>query len=360
MDSGNSGSLQSSSGGDEEYDSRAAAHSFFMTRPISTPPPPPPLFDPFSSYAQLHNPITPWPRPASMGSDPNPIIFQAPATAVGENKDLLGAAQNQNPAARNPRKRPRASRRAPTTVLTTDTANFRAKVQEFTGIPAPPFNSSSFPRNRLDLFATRSTAFEAAHLPPPLYLRRPSAQKPNSPPPPPPPFLVSSTASSIASTPINYQLPITQNSNLFNVQNPNTLTYLLQSNPKFLFSNSDVITSKPHDQDSFGIPTSDDQFGLGHHQIHASTTSLNALPNLVSPDQMKNPNYDKNAEETGYHHHQMKTTTASGGGCYGFSNGKMNCPASPPPTSDFRGGKGAENVATRGEGMVESWICSSE
>ncbi|KAL5219075.1 hypothetical protein ABZP36_019759 [Zizania latifolia] len=38
-----------------------------------------------------------------------------------------------------PKKRPRASRRPPTTVLTTDTSNFRAMVQEFTGFPAPPF-----------------------------------------------------------------------------------------------------------------------------------------------------------------------------------------------------------------------------
>jgi hypothetical protein len=40
---------------------------------------------------------------------------------------------------RKPRKRARASRRAPTTVLTTDATNFRAMVQEFTGFPAPPF-----------------------------------------------------------------------------------------------------------------------------------------------------------------------------------------------------------------------------
>ncbi|KAJ7959028.1 VQ motif-containing protein [Quillaja saponaria] len=54
--------------------------------------------------------------------------------------------------ARNPKKRTRASRRAPTTVLTTDTSNFRAMVQEFTGIPAPPFSAggSSYSR-RLDL-----------------------------------------------------------------------------------------------------------------------------------------------------------------------------------------------------------------
>jgi hypothetical protein len=36
------------------------------------------------------------------------------------------------------RKRARASRRAPVTMLNTDAANFRAMVQQFTGIPAPP------------------------------------------------------------------------------------------------------------------------------------------------------------------------------------------------------------------------------
>jgi hypothetical protein len=36
------------------------------------------------------------------------------------------------------KKRARASRRAPVTMLNTDAANFRAMVQQFTGIPAPP------------------------------------------------------------------------------------------------------------------------------------------------------------------------------------------------------------------------------
>ncbi|KAH1119021.1 hypothetical protein GYH30_047705 [Glycine max] len=39
---------------------------------------------------------------------------------------------------RNLKKRSRASRLAPTTVLTTDTNNFRPMVQEFTGTPTPP------------------------------------------------------------------------------------------------------------------------------------------------------------------------------------------------------------------------------
>ncbi|KAK9073024.1 hypothetical protein SSX86_007346 [Deinandra increscens subsp. villosa] len=51
---------------------------------------------------------------------------------------------------KNLKKRTRASRRPPTTVLTTDTANFRQMVQEFTGIPTPPF-SAPFSR-RLDVY----------------------------------------------------------------------------------------------------------------------------------------------------------------------------------------------------------------
>jgi len=41
------------------------------------------------------------------------------------------------------RKRSRASRRAPTTLLKTDTSNFRAMVQRFTGIPETPFGYSA-------------------------------------------------------------------------------------------------------------------------------------------------------------------------------------------------------------------------
>lgn len=41
------------------------------------------------------------------------------------------------------KKRSRASRRAPTTLLNTDTSNFRAMVQRFTGIPETPFGYSS-------------------------------------------------------------------------------------------------------------------------------------------------------------------------------------------------------------------------
>ncbi|KAI0495591.1 hypothetical protein KFK09_021892 [Dendrobium nobile] len=43
-----------------------------------------------------------------------------------------------------PRKRSRASRRAPTTLLNTDTTNFRAMVQQFTGVPTGPYSTDGF------------------------------------------------------------------------------------------------------------------------------------------------------------------------------------------------------------------------
>ncbi|XP_068653980.1 VQ motif-containing protein 22-like [Aristolochia californica] len=43
------------------------------------------------------------------------------------------------------RRRSRASRRAPTTLLNTDTTNFRAMVQQFTGVPSVPFSSNYQP-----------------------------------------------------------------------------------------------------------------------------------------------------------------------------------------------------------------------
>ncbi|PKU76812.1 VQ motif-containing protein 22 [Dendrobium catenatum] len=38
-----------------------------------------------------------------------------------------------------PRKRSRASRRTPTTLLNTDASNFRTMVQQFTGVPSAPY-----------------------------------------------------------------------------------------------------------------------------------------------------------------------------------------------------------------------------
>ncbi|XP_040383617.1 endochitinase A-like [Oryza brachyantha] len=223
MDSGNSGgSLQSSSGGDDEFDSRGGVDS----SPLSA------LLRPSASSAgfalhgsmygfqelgpvgtSLHQQPPPQPQPqqgvswsaaqfaAGVPSSSSPRVPQGADAGAGAGVQRQGDPSSAEGAgaavaavaapARGSRKRTRASRRAPTTVLTTDTSNFRAMVQEFTGIPSPPFVAgvgapAASLRTRFDhLFpspasALRSAAAGAAadpvsSLPP--YLLRPFAQK---------------------------------------------------------------------------------------------------------------------------------------------------------------------------------------
>uniref|UniRef100_A0A0D9X7R0 VQ domain-containing protein n=1 Tax=Leersia perrieri TaxID=77586 RepID=A0A0D9X7R0_9ORYZ len=173
MDSGNSGSLQSSSGGDDEFDSRCggggggggganssplsallrqsagSASSFYGLQDLASPS---------LSHTAAHQwtPTAAAAHPAGGGAGTSP----SPSSPHGS--EQLGAP----PAMRTTsRKRTRASRRAPTTVLTTDTSNFRAMVQEFTGIPSPPFAGGAPTRSRS------------------AYLLRPFAQKLHNPSP---------------------------------------------------------------------------------------------------------------------------------------------------------------------------------
>ncbi|XP_024007140.1 phosphatidylinositol 3-kinase 2 [Eutrema salsugineum] len=198
MDSGNSSSMQSSSGGgggdQEEYDSRAdqSISAFFnnnntttvssniagqtqldslianyfntgwstdnslwsatTTKPTDVSSPRPPL--PISSEPVFFtNPLQQNLRTVSNNTNTTSPVCSVPA----DKKNGLN-----NMATRNPKKRSRVSRRAPTTVLTTDTSNFRAMVQEFTGNPSTPFtglsSSSPFPRSRFDLFGSSSSS----------------------------------------------------------------------------------------------------------------------------------------------------------------------------------------------------------
>ncbi|KAL3637379.1 hypothetical protein CASFOL_018547 [Castilleja foliolosa] len=354
MDSGNSGSPQSSSGGDEEYNSRAADHSIFLnTQP---PPQPPSLFDPFSNYTQqLHHqnpnnfnniPNPGWPGSKSTITDPNPNhnianpfmpSFQAPPPAPG-------ADTTTTTAARNPRKRSRASRRAPTTVLSTDTTNFRAMVQEFTGIPAPPFSNPSFPRsNRLDnLFGLRPGSPAA-----PAFLRHPFTQRGQT---------------SLFHVPSYPQQQFSNNllNNINNNQNQNPFSSsLLQTNPsKFIFSASSAMPTKPHNQGSMEITSNDmkigpspDEFGLSRAHV---TTTLNDRDQERDGENAAKWRRNNNSNNgMGTHENEGQLKPVNGG--YDFSGS----------TSNFEGekGPGPENVATTraGEqGMVESWIYSSE
>eukprot|EP00257_Ricinus_communis_P028331 XP_025015745.1 hybrid signal transduction histidine kinase A isoform X2 [Ricinus communis] len=340
------------------------------------------------------------------------------ASASGSNGHQTNNTTTTN-IVRNPKKRSRASRRAPTTVLTTDTTNFRAMVQEFTGIPAPPFTSSPFPRSRLDLFGTAAASSlrsVVSHLEPshPSYLLRPFAQKIQ------PPFLSSSSSSSMidaiassttTSTNINSNATTntttntTSNSDLsllkypqnllnINMHNSPMLNFhsLFQPSPKYSLPNSSILATKPQ-EGSLDTPSNDphlkmgvlEEFGLSHGHV---STNLTGLHNLVSSSDTTLRRSDHNSSSSSNNNnnnsgnwgdrrvgsnegdHLLRSINGNYNNNNSSSNtqrvvannGKVNYSAS---SSDFNhGDKGPEtNVVvanTRSEGMVESWICSSD
>ncbi|CAH8391124.1 unnamed protein product [Eruca vesicaria subsp. sativa] len=189
MDSGNSSSMQSSSGGggdQEEYDSRAdqSISALFNNNIAGQTQLDSLIANCFNTSWSTDNPL--W--STTDGSrqpppQPQPPISSGPVFFTNTVQENLRVVSNTNTntssptgsvptdkrtglaTTRNPKKRSRVSRRAPTTVLTTDTSNFRAMVQEFTGNPSTPFTGSSsstytpFTRSRFDLFGPSSSSF---------------------------------------------------------------------------------------------------------------------------------------------------------------------------------------------------------
>ncbi|WCJ31862.1 VQ motif-containing protein [Euphorbia peplus] len=408
MDSGNSGSMQSSSGGDDDqsYDSRAASESisvFFNNHigagPMSNPPPQPPphqppsnhhnfqhqssMFDPLSNYfdpissssssrspqhftnqnALLNLDLVNWSK--NIRSDHNntnsgdlgAFISSSSPTPPQSRPNFASLHIPQPPqpsgpcsgsndqSGRNPKKRSRASRRAPTTVLTTDTTNFRAMVQEFTGIPAPPFTSSHFPRSRLDLFGTSSTTFRTppSHLdsPPSSYLLRPFAHKIQ------PPFLSSSSPSTSASTSsspmVDAIISTTTTTNVnsdLGLVNLNPILNFHPLFPKFPFSSFKPQQNSLANDSHLKMSVFED-FGLGPVNTN--------LPDIVSSDHTRHENNwgggDEGDEDRDHgllrsingNYNNSHTVAANNSNI----NGKINYSAS---ASDFHGEKGSENV----------------
>ncbi|RLN03326.1 verprolin-like [Panicum miliaceum] len=215
MDSGNSGSLQSSSGGgDDEFDAVCGGGAADSSSPLSALLRHHPGLGGGGSPSLIYGleelgapPLSHWcpgtaplPQPgAGAPASPRSLPCHGGPAASAPAQDHAGAATAAQLAApaRGSRKRARASRRAPTTVLTTDTSNFRAMVQEFTGIPAPPFASAA--RSRLDhLFPSRSSSAVPAALP--QYLLRPLAHSKLHAYPPPASLPAPANAAIAAST----------------------------------------------------------------------------------------------------------------------------------------------------------------
>ncbi|KAA8538056.1 hypothetical protein F0562_027364 [Nyssa sinensis] len=439
MDSANSGSMQSSStNGDEEYDSRTESISPFLNpsghfSSISSNPQPPhlshhqshpsTLFDSPShnlgAFSQsvpanpnsnsLYNLDLVWSR--GLRSDPNytdlgnltglssssssllatqvpnqgqfPSSSSMPLRSVDGNGGRATLQTDQTNVVKNSKKRTRASRRAPTTVLTTDTSNFRQMVQEFTGIPAPPFSASPYSR-RLDLFGSGS-ALRTGLLEPlgPLYPLRPSVQKAQQ-----SPFVSSSSSPSLLSAiapttniasstnntittstaGTNYQLSSDlgllpkQTQNMLNMQNP-ILPFqsLLQSpSPSFKYPSANASGFGSKSQGSSAIPSLD-ELGMSHEHVSAN---LRVFPSHGSTDgtQARRDNInltrwrDEAASNNGGRE-QLGSFDGNNGNSQHVGNYKLNCSAS---TSDLHPEKGLENVSSRGEGTVDSWICPSD
>ncbi|WCJ44487.1 VQ motif-containing protein [Euphorbia peplus] len=368
MDSGNSGSLQSSSGGDEEYDSRPP--NFFnpnfgnLSNHLSLfPNQDHTFFDPSQSFFQPNNLNTsllnldvPGSRPLRPDLDytkpsgqsiPNAQLGPiqggpVPSMHLRTNGGRSASPSDQAQATgRNPKKRTRASRRAPTTVLTTDTSNFRAMVQEFTGIPAPPFSGSPYTR-RFDLFGSglRSDTVGTSS----LYPLRPSAQKVHqqlspflfSPSSNSPSSSSSSSSSSCSSSLMNNNTISTNTSTLIPVTtsnfNSSSINYqLLPSEPQNLLNLQNQMLSFQSllpSSSSFNVPNSKSQLafeemGMGLNQNLNSHGNINQS----SLDNCCNNNKLNPSSTSDFHHHQ----------------------------------KGLENVPPRVEGTtVDSWICPSD
>ncbi|RZS16543.1 hypothetical protein BHM03_00048539 [Ensete ventricosum] len=239
MDSGNRGSLQSSNGGgggDDDFESHVDSLSaFFSSSSVggATTLPPAPLSDcqnffdyPSISCLNSSTSLLPLDSAAAVpwlcshldsSNCTAAAVCQSSSSMSSVQQPVATAAAAAGP--RSSKKRSRASPRAPTTVLTTDTSNFRAMVQEFTGIPSPPFaaaSSSPLSRSRFDLFHSASARFRfPTDAPPPPLLLRPFPQKVQSPFPTttnsisfsssPPPLIPTTTAySANTSTPTDH------------------------------------------------------------------------------------------------------------------------------------------------------------
>ncbi|KAK4747121.1 hypothetical protein SAY87_026158 [Trapa incisa] len=288
-----------------------------------------------------------------------------PTTATNTTTATNGGSTSSNLSARNPKKRSRASRRAPTTVLNTDTTNFRAMVQEFTGIPAPPFAAPPFQRNRLDIFGS------------PSYLLRPFFHKIQHPPPAavPPSFATTPPLASSASSssPFHTDLGLLRPPSFLNQTTPVLDFQSLFRAPgqKYPIAGSSMFPAKtlgPAD-----IPESGDhgsrlkiglveEFGLSHGQV--STQLQAGLLDVASSDRTPSENNNNSDSNNNHHSHPPQNWhgdgTSSGGGSSRQGmlrpiGGNLDRANINVDRGQSRGGG-----SSRGEGMVESWICSSD
>ncbi|KAH6756750.1 VQ motif-containing protein [Perilla frutescens var. hirtella] len=392
MDSGNSGSMQSSSGGDDQdFDSRGESISSFLNAPhhfgsISAAAPQQPFLshqnpnffvDPHHQLAQnldhggghyTNDNDLIWSRglrsdhsfsnlgnssssslPTSRPHQPIPTApFPGPSSADGH---ASRAPPPQPNAIKNPKKRTRASRRAPTTVLTTDTTNFRQMVQEFTGIPAAPFSGSPYSR-RLDLFSAASALRSASHLDTlgPLYPLRPAAHKILS------PFSSSTPPSLLNPTMIDAIVPTTTITNTNN--NSNNLGASTSNNPNSFQLSGDhhhhLLSIQQH-----GIQQPPSlQVGANAPMDFANLSSFLSRDGAsAAAVQVRGNDDDLSRWKSG---ETVRNNDGVQENLVEFDGNNINSGESQNYNLNLAD-KGMENVASSAaEGTVASWICSSD
>ncbi|XP_008800684.1 VQ motif-containing protein 22-like [Phoenix dactylifera] len=83
----------------------------------------------------------------SAGADSTVVTTTSSPAITGSSSSPASHPAIEGRVGKSARRRSRASRRAPTTLLNTDTTNFRAMVQQFTGIPSATYSSNYQPGN---------------------------------------------------------------------------------------------------------------------------------------------------------------------------------------------------------------------
>ncbi|WOK96259.1 hypothetical protein Cni_G04966 [Canna indica] len=325
MDSANSSSLQSSSaGGDDEFDSSAFFHSSTSIAVLQPPPPasssrshhfidPLSGLDSTSFLTKLPSSSPASITPTGFAADVGKSLVQPPA------KSPITAAAAIGP--RNSKKRSRASRRAPTTVLTTDSSNFRAMVQQFTGIPSPPFVGAPYVRARLNL-PHSGTLFQPY----------------SDPPPPPPP-----TASCLL-----LPLPFMQKA-----QTSSATTSAIATNPNLSFQS---LLQPP-------VLSTDFETRLQTTRLAGDGLSeLTFSPGLFASENMHSIYATFSEQEDGGGRARPRPLVADSysGSQKRASSCKLNFSGSSSPEFNMERRSAETVAAARGEGMVDSWIRSSD
>jgi hypothetical protein len=297
-------------------------------------------------------------------------------------------------------------------VLTTDTSNFRAMVQEFTGIPSPPFGAgvgvggpAASLRTRFDhIFSPpssslRSAAADAtASLPP--YLLRPFPHKlPTSVPSSSFPPFTTTTSSSSSSTPSSSNIGVA-NANAATgtaataaaaPSNPvaptaagDTFQQLtssallrLQQDPSSYLSFQNLLDSQPSSQSIFGAAAGG--FGQAASRLHdpapspsdfLASGSLGGLTHggLLAGSEGLHLHHSRSDDVHGHGGDELSGVVAAGassGSCklnYSSHAGAATSSSAGAASADKPpdgGAGGAAGRPGRGEGL-DPWICTSE